>query len=177
MSVTHRVTANIVPVRMAFRVARTLIGFAVLGFFLSAYAQAAQLDPPKTVGALQLVHALRGKEALQAIDRLHGKGLAGTDGYVAHYERDGLVAMLYVSRPALSSMTGAQIEKMATGIRAGKTPFSHLKSSRRNGMTVYSALGEGQIHYFYRRGADVIWLAADPPVAREAVQYLLQRDP
>ena len=74
-------------------------------------------------------------------------------------------------------MTGAQIERMATGIRARKTPFSHLKSSERNGTTVYSALGEGQIHYFYRRGADVIWLAADPPVAREAVQYLLQRDP
>jgi len=162
---------------MAFRVARTLIDFAVLVFFLSAYAQAAPLEPPKTVGTLQLVHALRGKEALQAIDRLHGKGIAGTDGYVAHYESDGLVAMLYVSRPARSSMTGAQIEKMATGIRAGKTPFSHLKSSERNGTTVYSALGEGQIHYFYRRGADVIWLAADPVVAREAVQYLLQRDP
>lgn len=162
---------------MAFRVVRTLLDFAVLVFVLSAYAQAAQLEPPKTVGALQLVHALRGKEALQAIDRLHGKGLAGTDGYVAHYERDGLVAMLYVSRAARSSMTGAQIEKMATGIRSGKTPFFHLKSSERNGTTVYSALGEGQIHYFYRRGADVIWLAADPSVAREAVQYLLQRDP
>ena len=69
---------------MAFRVARTLIDFAVLVFFLSAYAQAAPLEPPKTMGALQLVHALRGKEALQAIDRLHGKGLAGTDGYIAH---------------------------------------------------------------------------------------------
>jgi hypothetical protein len=162
---------------MPFRIARTLIDFAVLVFFLSAYAQAAQLEPPKTMGALQLVHALRGMEALQAIDRLHGKGIAGTDGYVAHYERGGLVAMLYVSRSARSSTTGAQIEKMATGIRAGKTPFSHLKSSERNGTTVYSALGEGKIHYFYRRGADVIWLAADPPVAREAVQYLLQRDP
>ncbi len=159
------------------RLAHTLTGFAVSVFFLSPCAQAAQLEPPKTVGALQLVHALRGKEALQAIDRLHGKGLAGTDGYVAHYERDGLVAMLCVSRPARSSMTGAQIEKMATGIRAGKTRFSHLKSSERNGTTVYSALGEGQIHYFYHRGADVIWLAADPPVAREALQYLLQRDP
>jgi len=162
---------------MAFRVARSLIDFAVLVFFLSASAQAAQLEPPRTVGTLQLVHALRGKEALRAIDRLHGKGLAGTDGYVAHYERDGLVAMLYVSRPARSPMTGVQIERMAAGIRAGKTPYSHLKSSERNGTTVYSALGEGQIHYFYRWGPDVIWLAADPPVAREAVQYLLQRDP
>jgi len=156
---------------------RIVAGFAFLVFFLSAYAQAAQLEPAKTVGTLRLVHALRGKEALQAIDRLHGKGLAGSDAYVAHYERDGLVAMLYVSRPARSSMTGAQLEKMAAGIRAGKTPFTHLKSSERNGMTVYSALGQGQIHYFYRRGADVIWIAADPPVAREVLEFLLQRDP
>ena len=157
--------------------ARSLVGIAVLVFFLAAYAQAAQLEPPKAVGALQLVHALRGKEALQAIDRLHGKGLGGTDGYVAHYERNGLVAMLYVSRPSLSSMTGAQIERMAAGIRAGKTPFSHLKSYERNGTTVYSALGEDKIHYFYRRGADVIWIAADPPVAKEVMEHLLQRDP
>lgn len=156
---------------------RNLVGFAVLVFYLASYAQAAQLEPPETVGALQLVHALRGKEALQAIDRLHGKGLAGTDAYVAHYEKDGLVAMLYVSRPARSTMAGAQIEKMTTAIRAGKTPFSHLKSSERNGTTVYSAIGEGQIHYFYRRDADVIWIAADPPVAREVRDTLLQRDP
>lgn len=156
---------------------RASIGLAVSAFFLLAYAQAAQLEPPKAVGALDLVHALRGKEALQAIDRLHGKELAGTDGYVAHYERDGLVAMLYVSRPARPSMTGTQIEKMAGGIRAGKTPFTDLKSHERDGTTVYSALGKGQIHYFYRRGADVIWIAADPPVAKQVVEYLLQRAP
>jgi len=155
----------------------TMVGFAVLVFFLAAYAQAAQLEPPKAVGELQLAHALRGEEALQAIDRLHGKGLAATDAYVAHYERNGLVAMLYVSRPARSPMAGAQVEKMAAGIRAGKTPFSQLKSDERNGTTVYSAVGEGQNHYFYRRGKDVIWIAADPPVAKEVLESLLRRKP
>ena len=157
--------------------ARGKVGLAVSALFLAAHAQAAQLEPPKTVGALRLVHALRGNEALQAINRLHGKELAAAEGYVAHYERNSLVAMLYVSRPASPTMAAAQVERMATGIRAGKTPFSHLKSSDSYGTTVYSALGQGQIHYFYRRGADVIWIAADPPVAREVVEYLLQRDP
>ena len=159
------------------RYVATLAGIAILVYSLGAYAQAARLEPPKTLGVLELAHALRGKEALTAIDRLHGKGLAGIDGYVAHYERNGFVAMLYVSRPASASMTGGQVEKMAAGIRAGKTPFSHLKSSERNGTTVYSALGEGQIHYFYRRGADVVWIAADPSVAREVVDAFLQRAP
>ena len=156
---------------------RTLAGLAAWAFFLVGYAQAAQLEPANTLGALKLAHALRGKEALQAIDRLHGKKVAAIDGYVARYERNGLVAMLYVSRPSSPSMAGAQIEKMAAGITTGKTPFSHLKSSERDGTTVYSALGEGRIHYFYRRGADVIWLAADPAVAREVVNKLLQSAP
>ena len=154
-----------------------MVGFAVSAFVLAAYAQAVPLEPPKTVGVLSLVHALRGKEALRAIDRLHGKGLAGTDGDVAHCENNGRVATLYVSRPARSSTNGAQIERMATGIRAGKTPFYHLKSYERDGTTVYSALGQEQIHYFYRRDVDVVWIAADPAVANEVVEHLLRRGP
>ena len=138
-----------------------------------AYAQP-PLEPPASVGELKLSHALRGKEALQAIDRLHGKQLGETEAYVAHYEKGGLVAMLYVSRPARRSDAQARIAKMVAGIGAGKTPFFHLKSSERNGTTVYSALGEGQIHYFFSRDADVIWLAADPGVAKEAAEAVLR---
>ena len=159
------------------RHALALVGPALWISFFATHAQAVTLEPPEAVGALRLVHALRGKEALQAIDRLHGRGLAGTDAYVAHYKRDGFIATPYASRPASASMTEAQIEKMVTGIRAGKTPFHHPKASERDGTTVYSALGEGQIHYFYRRGADLTWIAADPLVAREVLESVPKRDP
>lgn len=152
------------------------VGLAALVYFLAAYAQGAQLEPPGAVGGLQLVHALRGKEALQAIDRLHGNQLGGADGYVAHYERNGFAAMLYVSRASRSSMAGLQIERMAARIRKGDTPFYHLKSQEWNGSTVFSALGQGQIHYFYRQDADVTWIASDPAVAKEVVDQLLRRD-
>ncbi len=156
---------------------RTLAGIAILLLnIIPAIAQTAKLEPPKALGVLELAHELRGKEALQAIDRLHGKGVSAADAYVAHYEKDGQVAMLYVSRPARSSMTGAQIDRMVAGIRTGKTPFTHLKSSDREGTTVYSAIGQGQIHYFYSRGADVFWVAADPAVAREVIARLLRPD-
>lgn len=161
----------------AGRTARVLASLAGASFFYAAYALGTPLEPAEALGSLRLMHALRGNEALQAINRLHGKELASAEGYVAHYEKNGLVAMLYVSRPARSSMSAAQIEKMAAGIRTGKTPFSHLKARERKGTTVYSAIGQGQIHYFYRRGADVIWIAADPPVAKEALEQFLQRDP
>ncbi len=73
-------------------------------------------------------------------------------------------------------MAGLQIERMAARIRKGDTPFYHLKSYERNGSTVFSALGQGQIHYFYRQDADVTWIASDPAVAKEVVDELLRRD-
>lgn len=156
---------------------RKLIGVVILAVALAEPAHAANLEPPQSVGKLQLAHALRGEEALQAINRLHGKGLASTDAYVAHYEKNGMVAMVYVSRVAQSSQTGVQIDRMVAGIRTGKTPFSGLKATERNGTTVYSAAGQGQIHTFYRRGKEVVWIAADPPVATEVTDVFLRRDP
>ncbi len=153
---------------------RSLAGFAASAVFFAAYAQAAGLEPPERLAGLALAHAVRGKDALQAIDRLHGKALAGAQAYVAHYEKDSVVAMLYVARPARASATRTQVETMAAGIGTGKTPFFHLKCQERGGTTVYSALGEGRIHYFFSRGADVVWLAADPDIARQALESVLR---
>lgn len=152
---------------------RSLAGFAASLLFFAAYAQPAALEPPERIAGMGLAHALRGKDALREIDRLHGKGLASVQAYVAHYEQDGRVAMLYVSRPVRASATRTQIDKMAAGIGSGKTPFFHLKSQERGGRTVYSALGEGQIHYFFTRGAEIVWLAADPDIARQALESVL----
>lgn len=127
------------------------------------------------MGGLEYVHGLRGKDALQELSRLHGKELAATDGYVAHYERNGSAAMLYASRTYFSFLAERQLQRMADRIRKGNTPFYHLKSYERSGATVFSALGEGQINYFYRRGADVIWIASDPAVAKEVAENLLPR--
>ncbi len=58
---------------------------------------------------------------------------------------------------------------MTTRIRASNGPFTHLRESTRFGITVYSTLGQGQVHYYFRRGARVIWLAADPIIAQPAL--------
>ena len=85
--------------------------------------------------------------------------------------------MLYVSEASFSFQAGRQLKRMAERIQKGNTPFYHLKASQRDGITVYSALGEGQIHYFYRKGARVFWLAADVPVATKALEELLEQNP
>jgi len=154
--------------------AGSLMAFAL---FLAGGVREGWAEPPKRLGELELVHALRGEEALQAINRLHGKEVAGKEAYVAHYEKDGAVAMLYVSKASSPGQATSQVKRMAERIQQGNTPFSHLKASERGGMTVYSALGEGRVHYFYRKGSKVIWLAADPPVARQALANLLDQVP
>lgn len=133
---------------------------------------------PRSLGGLPLAHALQGEEALKEVKRLHGKGILAAGGFVAHYERDGAVAMLYVSSAYAGPIARWQMAKMVRGIekaQAGaKGPFFHLKERAEGGLTVYSVLGLGQVHYFYRSGAAVVWLAADPAVVRTALADTLR---
>lgn len=155
---------------MAGRVPRGAV-LVALALLLAGCADSPAIPP--ALAGLPQAHAVRGEEALREIGRLHGKSIASRDGFVAHYERDGAVAMLYVSRAYLGPIAGWQLSRMVEGIRRGSAnaegQFFHLKAREQDGLTLYSALGLGQVHYFYRSGAVIVWLAADPRVAREAL--------
>lgn len=148
-------------------------GWLLLTLALLLAGCAAPPAMPPALGGLPRTHALQGQEALQEINRLHGKSIPSRDGFVAHYERDGAVAMLYVTRAYLGPIARWQLSRMVNGIERGKANvegrFTHLKAREQDGLTLYSALGLGQVHYFYRSGAMIVWLAADPQVARPAL--------
>lgn len=131
-------------------------------------------EPPRRLGNLQLLHASQGKEALREINRLHGKEVSAEDGYVAHYEKDGAVAMLYLSRASSTAQAARQLKQMSDRIQRGGSPFFHLKTSKQGDITLYSALGQGQIHYFYQRDSSVLWLAVDALVAKQTLAALLK---
>lgn len=133
---------------------------------------AARLLAPKSLGDLPLVHASEGRQALEEINRLHGKDVGAKAGYVAHYEKDGAAAMVYFAQASSAAEAERQLSEMSARIRKGDTPFSQLASSKRGKVTVYSALGQGQKHYFYRRDASVLWLAVDEPIARQSLAAL-----
>ncbi len=151
-----------------------LIVILVLAIAFPAFAEKGKPPVPPALGGLKLDHYLKGEEALREIERLHGKKINVKEGYVAHYEGGESKAMLYISRASSGSQEEGQVKRMAEGIRKGGTPFYHLKGSRQDGINLYSAIGLGQIHYFYRTGNKVVWLAADPPVARSALSSLLK---
>ena len=134
---------------------------------------APQLQPPVSLGDLKLLHASHGKEALEEINRLHGKDIGAKAGYVAHYENEGAAAMVYVAEASSTDQATRQIDQMRARIQRGDTPFSGLKTLTAAGTTLYSVLGQGQTHYFYRQEANVLWLAADAPVAKQSLAALV----
>ncbi|MBI4269810.1 MAG: hypothetical protein HY615_05705 [Candidatus Rokubacteria bacterium] len=148
------------------------IALPLVALLLLAGCGAVPEIPPALAG-LPLTHSTRGARALEDIARLHRRTILARDGFVAHYERGERVAMLYVTRAHAVPLAWWQLSKMVQGIERG-TPnaegqFSHLRSREQDSLTVYSALGLGQIHYFYRSGPAIVWLAADPRVARAAL--------
>jgi hypothetical protein len=141
---------------------------------LAPLAMAAELAPPPSLAGLKLGHALRGDEARREIRRLHGKRIPFEDAMVAHYEGPAGVAMLYLSVARDAATAQRQVEKMTDLIRNGNGPFTHLRERVHDGVTVFSTLGQGQVHYYFRRGARVIWVAADAMLARRALADALR---
>lgn len=152
-----------------------VLALALMG--VAAPAQAAGLDAPPSLGAMRLGHALQGDKARGEIHRLHGKAIPFRDALVAHYEGPGGVAMLYVSEASDEEVAREQVEQMTARIRTGNGTFTHLRERTQDGVTVYSTLGQGQVHYYFRRRARVVWVAADPMVARRALADVLQSYP
>ncbi|MBI4537429.1 MAG: hypothetical protein HY712_05680 [candidate division NC10 bacterium] len=124
---------------------------------------------PQDLAGRPLAHSQQGGDARAEIERLHGKSIPIADGFVAHYGAQPPVAMLYVSRAGSEKQARLQVEQMTSRIRASNGPFTHLRESTRFGMTVFSTLGQGQVHYYFRRGAMVVWVAADPIIAQQAL--------
>jgi hypothetical protein len=144
------------------------IGLTLLLLAGSVLAASGLVVPGELAG-LPLAHSQQGVEARGEIERLHGKSIPMKDGYVAHYGTQPPTAMLYVSQAREEKVARRQVEQMTARIQGSNGPFTHLRESTRFGMTVYSTLGQGQVHYYFRRGATVVWVAADPIIAQQAL--------
>ncbi len=140
-----------------------------LGLLVGSAVAAGALEVPRELAGLPLAHSQQGAAARAEIEQLRGKSIPIEDGYVAHYGAQSPSAMLYVSRARDEKVARQQVAQMAARIRAGNGPFHHLRESVRFGMTVYSTLGQGQVHYYFRRGDTVVWVAADPTIAQPAL--------
>jgi hypothetical protein len=63
---------------------------------------------------------------------------------------------------------------MERRIEAGNTPFDHFSHISVLGQDGAACVGQGQVHFFFAYNRSLYWLAADLPVAREALQRLIE---
>lgn len=153
----------------------TIVGLAALllwaGVFSCAQKHSALL--PTNLKGLRLQNTVQGQAAEAMINRLHNKEVTAKDNYIGHYQGQGAKAVLYVSKFQSQQEAEALLASMSDRIKTNSNTFGHFRRMSARGLTVYSVLGLGQVHYFYQEGHVLIWLAVDPTVAQETFEAVL----
>jgi len=152
-----------------------LLRFVVTLLLLTACGSG-EVPLPQAIGALKLEKLQAGEEARREIDRLHGKQIGLQRGYIGFYGAETGSAQIWLSEHSSDSKAAEAVEKMAGSMRQGKQQnFYHFRQMVIDKRTVYFAVGMGQVHYFFQKGAKVIWLAVDPPLAKEAIREAVRK--
>lgn len=152
-----------------------LVGLSLL-FFIPSVSIANSL--PQSIGPLTLVKSQSGEEARQEIDRLHGKQLDFRKGYIGTYGGEDRGAKVWVSEYDSDAKASEAFGKMTRKMTlSGQKNFWHFQEIPIEGVPVYFLVGMGQAHYFFQKGIKVIWLAVDPPLAKQAIRDLLGKIP
>ena len=160
------------PVGRYFFLAACLLCFmAVTGGAKAEPAEALSL--PQTIAGMELVRTIEGDEAAAIIDRLHHGSVATKANAIGEYEGGGRLATCYVSFYEEPGQAVRAMEDMAAVMSGGGHGFSHLMKRTAGGREFYMALGQGQAHYFFAKGAELFWLAVDMEVAEDAVKQVL----
>jgi hypothetical protein len=134
-----------------------IIGFVFIIFILGCVSPL-NLPTPEKIGEKERVREITGKQAVQVVDKMHGRFVATNANVIAEYGRDQK-DFLFISR--YSDQTEAQkafdlmIEKMTA---AKNGPFFHLMPLGQYDNKVYMSLGMGAMHYIYLSGKSLLWL-------------------
>jgi hypothetical protein len=125
---------------------------------------------PAQVGSLALTKMMTGADALAEFAQLHGKGFDLVGGYMAHYGKDKV--LLWVGQAKDDKAATDMVAQMAQKIGPDNAMFKDLNTLDIGGRTLYTAFGQGQEHFFYAVNDKIVWLAANPQQAADALHSL-----
>lgn len=129
---------------------------------------------PRTIAGMTLTELMDGDQAAAVIDRMHRGTVATQANFIATYQGPPGSATYYVSLYDDPRQPVADREEMAEIMAKESHGFSHLMRRTKNDIVFYMALGQGQAHYFFARGRELVWLAVDIDVAEQALRDVLQ---
>lgn len=156
------------------RTAVVLLGGLVAFWGASCGVSDGRISLPAQLLEMSLENAVWGVEADRMLGRLHRKDVAPTESAIGYYAAAGTTrAILYVSRFASTTEARQQLRRMADRIGGSSSGFGHHVRFSIEDTEVHVVLGQGQVHYFFASGPDLMWLGASPEVARPAVAELI----
>ncbi len=156
-----------------------------LVFFLSLLCVSCQKKPkanalfPETLPNLHLMKLLQGREAIKAVNKLHGRVIKVKKAWVAYYkgafyQGNWHEATIWVSEAFTLSQAEQQVEIMMQKImQSHKTPFYGFKKKREKGTEVYIFWGIGKQHAVFRKGKMVFWISASFEVFDDVLNHYL----
>lgn len=127
------------------------------------------------IGDMSLAELLKGDEAGDAINRLHGTSIDMRRAYVAHYKGVGEKASIWVSEAPTEQLAVEQIrvmlDKMKNNVRS---PFKDYRDFKKEGFEIIAFTGIGQIHYVFKANKWVYWISADARRIDNMLQHVLK---
>ena len=114
---------------------------------------------PNKIHGFRLVKLIKGKEALQEINKLHGRKIQAVKGAIAVYIKEGRRAVVWVSQAPSDKVAFRQVEVMMEKMKKA-SPFYEFTMDRIGCLLVYSFLGLGQEHYLFSQDDAVYWISA-----------------
>ena len=131
---------------------------------------------PKKLGGLSLSKVVQNEEATKIINKMHGKNLAVSDNYIAHYGSSYSRNTLYVSFYENAEKAKTELMSMATKMAKGTQVFAPLTFDKMGDSVHFQTEGMGHKHYFYRIDNILIWWQVEPDKAEATYNDLLNFD-
>lgn len=144
-------------------------------YFNNLIAHPAAVPLPDQVAGLPMSTKMTGTQATEEFDMLHKKRFPLTSGAVGIYGEQQ--ATLWVGGAPFDFMAASMVTAMREKISEGRSPFVPLDEFKDGGRTIYALEGMGQKHFYFQSKNLIIWLAAEPSIANEALEQILEAYP
>lgn len=141
-------------------------------FFNAQVDQPADVSLPSKIAGVALTQKTTGSEAMAEFESLHRKQFPITSGSIGIYGDEQIT--LWAAGAESPSSASAMVGAMQAKIAGGNAPFTPLEQFQQGGRTIYVLEGMGQKHYYFQSKNLVIWLAADPALADQSIQQILE---
>lgn len=160
-----------------------LIGIGLLLFFAAGawiyfnnlISHPTAISLPDQIAGLRIVDYKAGAQAVTDFTNLHGKQFPIATSAIGVYGDDQIT--VWAAGAPFDFIASRMVDAMREGIAEGNSPFTPIEQFDQGKRTIYALEGMGQKHFYFQSENLIIWLAAEPSIADEALQQILEAYP